>query len=85
MEPGETKPAMWLANVQELSSSWMLCTYQLKLYWLLKNPYAYISFPFSVHNSNNDFKAGHFLGINGQRLLMALGCTLSHLLLPVGH
>lgn len=47
MEPGEMKPAMWLANVQELSSSWMLCTYQLKLDWLLKNnSYAYISFPF---------------------------------------
>lgn len=47
MEPGEMKPAMWLANVQELSSSWMLCTYQLKLDWLLKNnSYAYIPFPF---------------------------------------
>jgi hypothetical protein len=51
----------------------------------LKNPYAYISLPFSVHNSNNDFNAGHFLGINNQQMLMALGCTLSHLLLPVSH
>ena len=44
----------------------------------LKNPYAYISFPFSVHNSNKEFDAGNFLGINGQLMLMVLGCTLGH-------
>ena len=44
----------------------------------LKNPYAYISFPFSVHNSNKEFDAGNFLGINGQWMLMVLGCTLGH-------
>lgn len=80
MEPGERKPAMWLANIQELSSSWMLCTYQLKLEWLKKFISLYF-FSFSkVHNSSNDFKTGHSLGINGQQMLMALGCALSHLL-----
>ena len=41
------------------------------------------NFPYVHFISNNDFSTGHFLGINGQLGLMALGYVLRYLLLQL--